>query len=52
MNKADVVEASVLEGLCRRHEAIAVSALNRLGLDRLIQAAEKTIAHCLKFTHE
>ena len=40
MNKSDRVEASVLEGLCRRHEAIAVSALKRKGLDQLMETAE------------
>jgi GTPase len=40
MNKADMVEPSVLEGLCRRHEAVAVSALKRDGLDPLMQKAE------------
>ena len=43
MNKADVVEATVLEGLCARYEAIAVSALKRKGLDRLMTAAEALI---------
>ena len=43
MNKADAVEASVLEGLCLRHEGVAVSALKREGLDRLMAAAEKLI---------
>jgi len=40
MNKADRVEASVLEGLCRRYEAIGVSALKRNGLDQLMETAE------------
>jgi GTP-binding protein HflX len=43
MNKADVVEASVMEGLCARHDAVAVSALKREGLDKLIKAAEELI---------
>jgi GTPase len=43
MNKADMIEPSVLEGLCRRHEAIAVSALKRDGLDQLMQTAEGLI---------
>lgn len=43
MNKADRVEAPVMEGLCRRHNAVAVSALRREGLDRLIQKAEEII---------
>ncbi len=42
MNKSDIVAPSILEGMCRRHEAIPISALNRQGLDRLIEkAAEK-----------
>jgi GTP-binding protein HflX len=40
MNKADMVESEILDGLCRIHEAIAVSALRRDGLDRLVQTAE------------
>jgi 50S ribosomal subunit-associated GTPase HflX len=43
MNKADAVEPSVLEGLCLRHDAVAVSALKREGLDRLLSAAEALI---------
>jgi GTP-binding protein HflX len=43
INKADVAEASVLESLCARHDGVAVSALKRNGLDRLIAAAEKLI---------
>jgi GTP-binding protein HflX len=43
MNKADAVDASVLEGLCARYEAIAVSALKRQGLDRLLTAAENRL---------
>ena len=43
MNKADVVEAATLEALCRRFEAVAVSALKREGLDRLMTAAEALI---------
>ena len=45
MNKADAVEPSVLEGLCRRHDAIGISALHRQGLDRLMEAAEKKISN-------
>jgi GTPase len=40
MNKSDMVDASHLESLCRRYEAVAVSALKCEGLDRLIKAAE------------
>ena len=43
MNKADVVEPSVLQSLCRLYEAIAVSALKRQGLEELLAAAEKLI---------
>jgi GTPase len=43
MNKADQVDPSVLDGLCRRFEAVAASAIRREGLDRLMTAAEKLI---------
>jgi len=43
MNKADIVDASLLDGLCRRFEAVAVSAIRREGLDRLIAAADDLI---------
>jgi len=43
LNKADAVESSVLEGLCRRFDAIAVSALRRQGLDQLLEAAERQL---------
>ncbi|MBN2242276.1 MAG: GTPase HflX [Acidobacteria bacterium] len=43
MNKADLVEPSVIEGLCRRYDAVAASALERKGLDGLIQRAESII---------
>jgi len=43
MNKAEVVEPSVLQRLCRAHDAIAVSALKRQGLEELLAAAEKLI---------
>jgi GTP-binding protein HflX len=43
MNKADVVESSFLQGLCERYDAIAVSALKRQDLDRLLETAEKLI---------
>jgi len=43
MNKADKVESHAIEVLCRRHDAVAVSALRREGLDRLIQTAEARI---------
>ena len=43
MNKADLVDASLLDGLCRRFEAVAVSAIRRTGLDRLITAADDLI---------
>jgi GTPase len=40
MNKADLVDPSVLDGLCMRFEAVPVSAVQREGLDRLIVTAE------------
>jgi GTPase len=43
MNKADVVDPSMLEGICSRHDAIAVSALKRQGLESLIEAADKLV---------
>jgi GTPase len=43
MNKADLVHPSVIDGLCQRFEAVAVSAIRREGLDRLIIAAESLI---------
>jgi len=43
MNKADLVDDSLLDGLCRRFEAVAVSAMRRTGLDRLIAAADDLI---------
>ena len=43
MNKADRVNPALLETLCRRFEAVAVSALRREGLDQLLKSAEKLI---------
>ncbi|MBN2338918.1 MAG: GTPase HflX [Acidobacteria bacterium] len=43
LNKADRVPAELLEALCRRYEAVAVSALRRDGLDRLVEAAEEVV---------
>jgi GTP-binding protein HflX len=43
MNKADLIDDSLLEALCRRHEAVAVSALKREGLDRLMAASEELV---------
>jgi GTP-binding protein HflX len=40
MNKADRVPPRLLEALCHQHDAVAVSALKREGLDQLITAAE------------
>jgi GTP-binding protein HflX len=40
MNKADRIEGSLIESLCARYEAVAVSALHRDGLDKLMRAAE------------
>jgi GTP-binding protein HflX len=45
MNKSDMVDAAIMEGICRRYEAVAVSALKRQGLGTLIQAAEGRIRH-------
>jgi GTP-binding protein HflX len=45
MNKAEVVEPSVLQRLCRAHDAIAVSALKRQGLEELLAAAERIITN-------
>jgi 50S ribosomal subunit-associated GTPase HflX len=50
MNKADMVEASFMETLCRRHDAVAVSALRREGLDQLIQVAEAKTKNATDFT--
>jgi len=44
MNKADRVQPPVIKSLCSRYEAVAVSALRREGLDRLIQSAETVIS--------
>ncbi|HSW40604.1 MAG TPA: GTPase HflX [Acidobacteriota bacterium] len=43
LNKADLVPLSILQELCRRHNAVAVSARNREGLEELIKAAEEII---------
>ncbi len=43
MNKADAIEPSVLQHLCRLYEAIPVSALKRQGLEELLAAAERLI---------
>jgi GTP-binding protein HflX len=43
MNKADRAEPRLLEGLCQSHDAVAISALKRTGLDRLIHAAEMAL---------
>ncbi len=43
MNKADQVTSKAMEGLCLRYDAVAVSALKREGLGRLIQKAESII---------
>jgi GTPase len=40
MNKSDRVNPVDLERLCQRHDAVAVSALGRIGMDRLMTAAE------------
>jgi GTP-binding protein HflX len=43
MNKLDMVDPATVEGLCRRHEAIAVSALKCQGLNTLVETAERLI---------
>jgi GTP-binding protein HflX len=43
MNKADLVDPSVIDGLCQRFEAVPVSAIRRQGLDLLIATAESQI---------
>ncbi len=43
MNKADAVDPAALESLCRRHDAVPVSALRREGLDRLLTTAENML---------
>lgn len=40
LNKADLADPASLAGLGKRYEAVAVSALKRTGLDRLMAAAE------------
>jgi len=44
MNKADAVDADVLQALVARHQAVAVSALRREGLERLVSVAESRLA--------
>ena len=43
LNKADLVPARELDGLVRRHEAVAVSAVRRTGLDELIRVAAERL---------
>jgi len=43
VNKTDQVAPEAVEGLCRRYDAVAVCALRREGLDRLIRTAESVI---------
>jgi GTP-binding protein HflX len=43
LNKADRVPPELLEALGRRYEAVAVSALRREGLDRMVAAAEEVV---------
>ena len=51
MNKIDRVEPAVVVGLCERYDAIAVSALKREGLDRLLEAAEEKLAQKFSPSH-
>ena len=43
LNKADLVPARELDGLVRRHEAVAVSAVRRTGLDELLRVAAERL---------
>jgi 50S ribosomal subunit-associated GTPase HflX len=42
-NKADLLPEPEVQALCRRFDAIAVSAVKRLGLTDLIHAAEEKL---------
>lgn len=44
LNKADMVDEAAMEALARRYEGVAVSALQRRGLDQLLDAAESLIS--------
>ncbi len=44
LNKADLVADYEIEAFSRRYEGIAVSALQRKGLERLVEAAEQKLA--------
>jgi 50S ribosomal subunit-associated GTPase HflX len=52
MNKIDLAEASAVETLCRRYDAVAVSALKREGLDQLLKAAEAAMDRHLNLSME
>ncbi len=52
MNKTDLAEASAVETLCRRYDAVAVSALKREGLDQLLKAAEAAMDRHLNLSME
>jgi len=43
LNKTDLLEAPEVEALERRYGGVAVSAIRRLGLDRLVRVAEEAI---------
>jgi GTP-binding protein HflX len=43
LNKADAVDADVLRALVARHQAVAISALHRTGLERLVSLAESRL---------
>jgi GTP-binding protein HflX len=47
-NKSDAVEQRMIESLCHRYDAIAVSALRREGFDRLLSAAESKLGSRLE----
>ncbi len=41
LNKSDIADHDELDALCRRHDAVAVSAVQREGLSELIRVAEE-----------
>jgi len=44
LNKSDRADPRTLEGLCRRYDAVPISALQRRGLGTLIETAEARLA--------
>jgi GTP-binding protein HflX len=49
LNKTDCVPEAQLQGLVRRHEAVAVSALRRRGFAELIETAERALVRARPF---